>query len=73
MSDMHFSTTASSTCCGNDTRDADRLGSVEINPLFARPKEARSFPKNRIPDTAACRKPPTRWCMTTPCSTATPA
>ena len=41
MSDMHFSATASSTCCGNDTRDADRLGSVEINPLFARPKEAR--------------------------------
>lgn len=53
MSDMHFSTTASSTCCGNDTRDADRLGSVEINPLFARPKEARSFPKNRIPDTGS--------------------
>lgn len=53
MSDMHFSATASSTCCGNDTRDADRLGSVEINPLFARPKEARSFPKNRIPDTGS--------------------
>ena len=53
MSDMHFSTTASSTCCGNDTRDADRLGSVEINPLFARPKEARSFSKNRIPDTGS--------------------
>ena len=47
--------------------------SVEVNPLFARPKEAKAFSKFKIPQEEAYRRPPIRWCMTTPCLTATHA
>jgi glutamate decarboxylase len=33
----------------NPKADGDLLGSVEINPVFARPEEATSFPKFRFP------------------------
>lgn len=48
--------------------------SVEVNPLFARPKEAKAFSKfSRFRRKEAYRRPPIRWCTTTPCLTATHA
>lgn len=75
MSETHSTTeNNNSHCCDNTCGNADDRvvpDSVEINPLFARPKEAQAFSKFTIPQRVVCRKPPTKWCMTRPCWMAT--
>ena len=50
MSHMHSNTTISPDRRHAAANDANPAGCVQINPIFARPKEARAFPKNRIPE-----------------------
>ena len=75
MSETHSTTeNNNSHCCDNTCGNADDRvvpDSVEINPLFARPKEAQAFSKFTIPQKGSLPEPPTKWCMTRPCWMAT--